>query len=164
MADTLQAATSMRQRLEHECERLQAVREEMNRLAPSYHRFVDLQDEFERRRSKAQTIAAVLGQESLGKNKQWEDVYADYVTAVGTPPRIDELRRGLPLWEGMKEFLGHVSESRINEMLEFFRTFRHTTVNRAAIESAIKRHPGVFGVRKRKWEKFVYLKSRAKDG
>ncbi len=164
MADTPQTATSMKQRLIHEIEHLSAIRKEMGELAAAYNRFIDLQADFERRRERAQRIAALLGQEGMWfKNRKSDEVYRDYLEAVGAPPFIAELRCELPVWEAMKEYLSHVPEARINEMLDFFQLFGHKGVNRQAIESALRRHPGVFATRKRKKEKFILLKAEARD-
>jgi hypothetical protein len=64
----------------------------------------------------------------------------------------------------MKEYLQHVPEARIGEMEDFFETVKMPNANRQAMESALKRHPETFKIRKDKRDKFISLKSRAKEG
>jgi len=155
----------MRQRLSHECKRVQAVREDMKGLAESYNRFLDLRDEWLRREKRIKRIVGVLGEAEHGDMMR-EDKEPNYpiTTVVLTP--ASELRKELPLWEAMKEYLQYVPEARIAEMEEFFGFFgvNMENANRQAMESALKRHPETFKIRKQKREKYISLKDHAKEG
>ena len=56
---------SMQQRLLHECERMQAARNEMDSLAEAYHRYKDLQEELSRREKRSKRLYALLFPDDL---------------------------------------------------------------------------------------------------
>ncbi len=64
----------------------------------------------------------------------------------------------------MKEYLQYVPEARIAEMEDFFGAVKIPNANRQAMESALKRHPETFKIRKDKRDKYISLKERAKEG
>jgi hypothetical protein len=140
-------AEQMKQRLMHEGKRIQVIRDEMKKLAESYNRYVDLQNEWNRREKRIRRIAAVLVEDS---------------GQLMIPAK--HLREELPLWEAMKEYLQYVPEARIAELEAFFEgVMTMDNANRQAIESALKRHPEAFKTRKNKREKFISLRDSAKD-
>lgn len=163
MAGQSDAAKGMRLRLIHECERIVEVRAEMEKLAPAYNRYQDLQNEVLRRQKRTQRIAAVLGRDGLGPEFDLDNGKLSILSTIDTTPSISELRNELPLWEAMKEYLHHVPEARIAEMQQFFSAIGLKNVNRQAIESALSQHSKTFAVKKRKREKFILLKARARD-
>ncbi len=74
---------------------------------------------------------------------------------------VEALRLETPLWMMMEEYLHHVPEARLTDMQDFLQSsVQIKEANRYAMESALKRHPDVFKVRKKGREKFVSLKQR----
>ena len=142
-------AELMHQRLMHDGKRVQAIRDEMKGLAETYNRYLDLQNEWQRREKRIKRVAAILV----------EDKHSGCLLTSAK-----QLRDELPLWEAMKEYLQYVPEARIAELEDFFHAVMlEGNANRQAIESALKRHPETFKVRKSKRDKFISLKDAAKD-
>ena len=160
----------MKQRLVHECERLQAIQKEKTDLAAAYNRFLDLTEEQARREVRMQRIVAVLGKTEYYRMVQTEPVNEpDAPNGPLTSQMImepDSLRENLALWEAMKEYLHYVPEARIVEIEEFLCYpfgVGMEGANRQAIESALKRHPETFKTRKKGREKFISLKEKARE-
>ena len=149
---------SMMQRLKHECQWLNRTREEMRELREAYNRFVDLRDEQVKHEQRTERILAILGAD-LAKEAGEAD-QDNQIKHVDVPP-VEALRDETPLWMMMEEYLRHVQEARLTEMEDFLQSsVRIKEANRFAMESALKRHPEVFKVRKKGREKFVSLKQR----
>lgn len=145
---------SMEQRLGHECKRLREIRDEMEELREPYDRFLDLQQEERKRERRAERILGVLAGPSDEDSLSSDDL----VLAADLPP-AGALRHEVKLWEAMKEYLHYVPEARVIEMQDFFqRSVQIMNSNRYAIESALRRHPETFTIRKKGREKFISLK------
>jgi hypothetical protein len=155
MESITDAVIGMKNRLRHECERMEKVRNEMASLAAEYNRFVDLRRELAERKERAERIMAVLGPHEV-KILMKADKAVKSSIELGAP--AEYLRDELPLWEAMKEYLHHVSETRIQDMIVFFTSIGMKNANRQAIESALRRHPDMFKTRKAGHEKFISLK------
>jgi hypothetical protein len=145
----------MRMRLRYDAERMKAIEHRMQQLAASYNEFLDLRRESAERKEKMERLAALIGPED-GETiaLQNDPVYCSLQKDLA------ELRAALPLWEAMKEYLSFVSEARVGEMEDFFLHFGYSEGNRQAIESALKRHPKEFRIRRRKREKYISLASK----
>ncbi|HEY4905051.1 MAG TPA: hypothetical protein VIH89_16370 [Candidatus Sulfotelmatobacter sp.] len=170
MPTTNDIQDSMKQRLIHECERLQGIQKEKTELAAAYNRFLDLTDEQARREVRMKRIVAVLGKTEYYNLVQTEPVNEpDAPNGPLTSQMImepDLLRENLALWEAMKEYLHYVPEARIAEIEEFLCYpfgVGMEGANRQAIESALKRHPETFKTRKKGREKFISLKEKARE-
>ncbi len=161
--DLFDIAESMRQRLMHECKRLTIVRNDMKAVAEAYNHFVDLREEQLRREKRIKRIIGVLGPTEHRRMME-EDMEPDYPLSTASTTPAKELREQVALWEAMKEYLQYVPEARIAEMEGFFANADMPNANRQAMESALKRHPETFKVRKDKRDKYISLKDRAKEG
>ncbi len=100
---------------------------------------------------RAGILLGIVDDDLWTTNPNWTEIDASKLTGGSAK----ELRSNLPLWEAMKEYLQHIQEARIGEMEEFFSHVGYEEGNRQAIESALKRHPKEFHVRKRKREKYL---------
>ena len=144
----------MRQRLHHEIARSQEIRKRMQELAPAYNEFLDLRAEGEQRKARLLILYGLIGDDIHTPNPLFVERGAREITG-GTDK---SLRDALPLWEAMREYLHYVPEARIGEMEEFFSHIGYGEGNRQAIESALKRHPKEFRIRKKKREKYLSLR------
>jgi hypothetical protein len=143
----------MRQRLHHDVQRMEAIKGRMEELASGYNEFLDLRQESVARKARIATLYGLIGDDVHNVSNWVETAARD---AVGGSEKT--LRAQLPLWEAMKEYLQYVPEARIGEMEEFFSHIGYEEGNRQAIESALKRHPKEFHVRKKKREKYLSLR------
>lgn len=144
----------MRQRLHYEVSRTKEVTERMDALAPAYNEFNDLRKEAAERKAHMAILYGLIGDDVRTADPDWVESGARHF--VGGNDK--EMRSQLPLWEAMKEYLQYVPEARIGEMEEFFSHIGYEEGNRQAIESALKRHPKEFTVRKKKREKYLSLR------
>ncbi|MGH9728605.1 MAG: hypothetical protein ACRD4V_08450 [Candidatus Acidiferrales bacterium] len=126
----------------------------MENLANAYNEFLDLRAEFEERKARTGVLYGLIGDDIHASSSDWVE-HGARIVAGGSDKT---LRERLPLWEAMKEYLQYVTEARIGEMEEFFSHIGYEEGNRQAIESALKRHPKEFSVRKKKREKYIALK------
>jgi hypothetical protein len=94
------------------------------------------------------------------------DTDQEFSSAIGAATTVSpkQCRDNLSLWEAMKEYLQYVPEARIAETEAFFEAVQMPNANRQSMESALKRHPETFKIRKDNREKYISLKSRAKEG
>lgn len=161
--DFFDVIESIKGRLVHECNRLNEIRKEMQPLEAAHNLYVDLYNERIKRENRIQRIVAVLGKQGDSLLKQ--DQEPDYPISAGMTIAARSQREDLPLWEAMREYLHYVPEARISEMESFFGTVFGVDFpsNRQAMESALKRHPNVFKVRKVKREKLISLREKARD-
>ena len=162
MPTTNDIVVALKQRLAHEQARTLEARTEMEKLADSYNRYLDLIAEVEERRKRIERIAGVLGTGHFS----WVSTFA-----VGKGESIkypvkeieasaEELRRNLALWEAIEQFLMHAKESRVGEIQSFMEAVGMGTVSRQAIESAVRAHPKVFRTIKRGAERHISLKNK----
>jgi hypothetical protein len=145
----------MRQRLHHEVQRAQEIKERMEALAPAYNEFLDLRTEYSTRKARTGILYGLIGDDAHTTNSDWVEDGARELAGGNDKT----LREQLPLWEAMKEYLQYVPEARIGEMEEFFLHIGYDEGNRQAMESALKRHPKEFRVTrpKKKREKYISL-------
>ena len=149
---------AMHSRLWHEETRLREINERLRELTKAYNEYVDLKNEAKGRRERLEILFALVGGLDLNKARETgedsEHQTAQQVLSVSQ----EEIRATLPLWKAMQEFLSYVPEARIGEMETFFESVDYADGNRQAIESALKRHPDIFKIRKQKREKYISLK------
>src|SRR5579863_4771242 len=95
----------MRQRLHHEVLRAQEIKERMEFLSPAYNEFVDLREEYAKRKTRAGILLGLIDDDLWTTNPNWAETDASKLTGSS----VKELRSKLPLWEAMREYLQHVS-------------------------------------------------------
>jgi len=144
----------MRQRLHYEAQRAKEIKDRMEALAVAYNEFLDLRTEQLGRKSHMTVLYGLIGDDHYTNDPNWAETEVRALVG-GTE---NALRSELSLWEAMKEYLQYVPEARIGEMEEFFSHIGYDEGNRQAIESALKRHPKEFSVRKKKREKYISVK------
>jgi hypothetical protein len=147
---------AMHSRMWHEEERVEQIDERLKELIKAHNEFIDLQKEAETRKKRIQILFSLVGpidpHAPAGRG-------AEHRIALNLLRESQEaLLEKLPLWKAMREYLSHVAESRIGEMEQFFQSMNYVEGNRQAIESALRRHPKVFKIRKEKREKYISLK------
>ena len=147
----------------HECKSIAASRVRIRADIEAYHRVVDELEQVSRREKRVNSILGVFG---LAEVARIHEADSDLTVAIDSATTVSpkQLRDSLSLWEAMKEYLQYVPEARIAEMEDFFEGVQMPNANRQAMESALKRHPETFKIRKDKREKYISLKSRAKEG
>ena len=159
----LKSRSVLRQRLLHECKSIAASRERVKVDIEAYHRVVDELAQVSQREKRVNSIIGVLGVDEIARIYEDENELRSAINSAATLSPA-QLQDSLSLWEAMKEYLQHVPEARIGDMEDFFETVKMPNANRQAMESALKRHPETFKIRKDKRDKFISLKSRAKEG
>lgn len=139
----------------------------MRELTAAYNEYLDLRDENARRKERIENLLTVIGP------WDWESPDPDYreheaMRLLGIDIRnaedADRVRAGFPLWRAMQEYLRFVPEARITEMEAFFDHVGYERANRQAMESALKRHPGVFITRRQGGQKLISLGKDQDDG
>jgi len=164
MPDRYEIGERMKQRLQYEFKAITAARDRIKADIEAYHRVRDEMSQLSRRENRVKAIVGVLGANACDEyakaDKEFDSAFTLEINSA------KELRNGLSLWEAMKEYLQHVPEARIGEMEDFFSAVEMPNTNRQAMESALKRHPETFKVRrdKSKREKYISLKDHAKEG
>ena len=143
-------------RLAADAERLKDLAAEREELASAYHRYVDNQEEWVRRERSAKAALAFLGGPAVEKLTKSGTTWAG-VDWVGSAAN---LRKAAALWEHIEQYLRIVPEAQVNEILAVMERLG-IDASRPAIESAVRTHPNVFGIRKRAREKFFYRKESA---
>jgi hypothetical protein len=161
--DRFEIAERMRQRLLHECRTIAAGRERIKSDVEAYHRVRDEMEQIAAREERVNRILGVLGLHESGRILEEEEDLARAINQTLTFSPT-QLRERLSLWEAMREYLQYVPEARIAEMEDFFSAVKMSNANRQAMESALKRHPETFKIRKDGREKYISLKSRAQKG
>ena len=147
---------TMHSRLWHEEDRIVEINERLKELAKAYNEYRDLQAEVETRQKRIKTLFSLVG--ALDKNAPEHRGGEHRVAMALLAESQTELKEKLPLWQAMREYLRHVKEARIAEMEAFFQQVEFAEGNRQAMESALKRHPKTFKIRKEKREKYISLK------
>ncbi len=161
--DRFEITERLRRRLLHECKSIAASRERIKADIDAYHRVIDEMEQVSRREKRVNSIVGVLGLDELARIYDKESELRSAINSAATVSPA-KLQNSLALWEAMKEYLQHVPEAQIAEMEDFFEAVKMPNSNRQAMESALKRHPETFKIRKDKRDKFISLKSRAKEG
>lgn len=144
----------MRLRLYHEAQRMKEIKARMDALAGAYNEFRDLLKELPERKARMTILLGLIGEDIHSPNSTWATSNATELAGSS----LSALRSQLSVWEAMKEYLQHVPEARIGEMEEFFSHIGYEEGNRQAMESALKRRPKEFNVRRKKREKYISLK------
>jgi hypothetical protein len=151
----------MRERLHYEVSKALANQARMRELASAFNEYRDLLEENSLRKVRVENLLTVVGP------WDWESPDADYKEHqalqvlgidVNNAQEAESLRSKFPLWRAMQEYLRFVPEARIADMESFFDHVGYGGANRQAMESALKRHPGVFKTRKRGGQKLISLK------
>lgn len=146
----------LQQRLIHACNRVRTIRNRMTELAPFYNEFIDLRDQLKEYNEQINNLKGVFGpaypEVMLGDKS---DVIGE--TSEVTPSWM-EMRDSLPLWVALREYLAASGEARVGEADEFLNHLNFPNVRRQSIESALRRHPETFRVRKVGKEKYISLK------
>jgi len=154
---TVDVQEMMRQRLEHECASLQPLREEMDKLAAAYNRYVDLKGEIDSRSKRIKRLMASLGPEYLEAKVQGQSESVDDETNLQGDP--DDLRANFPLWRAIREYLLIVAgEAKVGDIQQFLEASTFEKCGRQAIESALRSHDNIFRVVKRGRDKYISLK------
>jgi hypothetical protein len=164
MPTSNEVVEAMLRRMEFEQNRVGEAKVEMEKLADSYNRYVDLLAEIEDRRKRIERIAAVLGpfQFSFFKTGIPDTILPDdcKFPVRETEASADQLRKDLALWQAVEQFLLHAKEARVGDIQSFLKAVSMGGVSRQAIESAVKAHPRVFKTVKRGSERYITLRSR----
>src|SRR6266436_1337478 len=147
---------AMHSRLWHEEERIREINERLKQLTKQYNEFLDLQREAETRKKRIKTLFSLVGQQDYNAPAGQEVEHKVAMSILRDS--VENLRLTLPLWKAMREYLSHVPEARIAEMEAFFQELKFADGNRQAMESALRRHPRVFKIRREKREKYISLK------
>lgn len=151
------ARIALQQQLVADCKRAQEIREEKDRLAPAYNRYVALHRELQGISTRTDELVGMLGPKGFV-----ETMTGDATDVIGgtlevhTPAAV--LQNELPLWKAMRWFLEYYGEARMTDVLIFLGDLNLKWQNRNAVESALRLHPELFQVRKVKGDKFISLK------
>jgi hypothetical protein len=151
------ALVALQQQLVAECQRAQEIREEKNKLAPAYNRYVALHKELQGISTRTDELVGMLGSKSFVQT-----MLGDPSDAIGntlevhTPAAV--LQNELPLWKAIRWFLEYYGEARMTDVLIFLGDLNPKWQNRNAVESALRLHTELFQVRKVKGDKFISLK------
>jgi len=151
---------SMILRLKYEAERVQEFRNDMEKLASSYHRYCDLQKNLKASEDRIKRIVAVLGANLISQVKESEDGNA-LREILETDPTPTKLRTNAPLWKMLAEYLSHVPEATVEEIAVFMEAVGVNDLSRQAIESALRTHAKTFRITKRGREKYISLRRTA---
>lgn len=147
---------AMNSRLEHDQQALERLEHELVALSPGYHKYLDTMEQIRAHERSLEKLQAIIGYGA-----------APFGVLLHTQPESPddvqeekegkELRRNLELWEAIEQYLRFIPEARVKEILEFAEAVK-MRASRQSIEAAIKAHPRVFRIQKKKREKFVSLK------
>jgi hypothetical protein len=150
---------TLQQRLVYVCGRVNKIRERMKELASAYNEFVELRDELQRHTEQINNLKGVFGPAFTEVETSDESAVIGGTSEI--TPSWREVRDTLPLWIALREYLSAAGEARVGEAEEFLNFLQFPNVRRQSIESALRRHPDVFRVRKTGKEKFISLKKGA---
>lgn len=157
MPTVYDALAAIEQQLRHDCTRVRQIRKEMEQLAPSYNRFLDLRAELENKHKRIQRAMAVFGPKALV-----EAMKADKSDVIGETvevfPSARELRDELVLWAAIERYLAGVDEAKVEDIQAFLLAVEIPNVSRQAIESAVKTHPKVFRIVRKGRARYIALR------
>lgn len=151
------ALDALKQQLASECQRVQTIRSEKKKYADAYNRYVVLQKELQERAMKIDELAGMLGPEGVLEAEK-EDSSDAIGETIEVHTAISQLRLELPLWKAIRWYVSYVGEARINDVLLFLHALGIKDANRNSVESALRKHPESFVMRKAKREKYISLK------
>ena len=147
---------TLQQRLVHACNQIQTIRGRMAQLASAYNEFIDLRKQLDAHTEQVNNLKGIFGPGYV------DAMYADKTDIVGETSEITpswkEMRDGMPLWIALREYLGAAGEAKVGEAEEFLTWVEFPNVRRQSIESALRRHPETFVIRKSGKEKYISLR------
>ena len=140
MDDLLKRAN---QRLRTHMTRLNELMAERDQLADAHFRYVDTMNATVRHEHAAKAIMA-SGDNHMEAVETQQATWATNARA---------LRVKAALWEHIDQYLQIVPEARLEEILEVLKRL-NIDATRQAVESAVRQHPKLFGIRKEGRENF----------
>lgn len=150
---------AMSHHLAHDAQRLGEIADEMDKLRPTYNRFLDLQREALTHEKSSQKLIAVLGPGHFlrAMKEDSTDAIGDQIEIT---PSAKELRRELSLWEAVEQYLRFhpEGEAQVTGIVDFLLSVGIRT-SRQSVESCIKTHPQTFRARKQGRLKYVRLQA-----
>lgn len=145
----------LQQRLLHECRTIRSARQEMKEYSAAYLRYLDLERQLEASRHRTTIILGLLGPVHVLETMEATD--ADCLAEFPAP---EVLRRKLRLWVAVREYLRMVGKSKVGDIQKFLSWLGMENVTRQAIESAVKRHPTSFEIKKENHERYLTLNKK----
>jgi len=142
-------AAALRQQWVEDEKELHRVLDEQNQVRVAHIRYMNLEDEAQRKSARLRRLAAFL----VNKG-DWEVAFK--AGDLGIDVQLFEDK--IPLWEAVAELLRHTSEIRIVDLHLLLRELYDKNVSRQAIDSALETHSEVFKFRRAGRDKFVSLK------
>jgi hypothetical protein len=147
---------ALQQRLIHACGQVRDIRQRMTELAPAYNEFIDLREQLKKHTSQINNLKGVFGP---GYPDVMQDDKSDVIGETSeVTPSWKEMRDTVPLWIAVREYLAASGEAKVGEVDDFLNHLQFPNVRRQSIESALRRHPKTFRVRKVGKEKLISLK------
>jgi hypothetical protein len=151
------AIDALKQQLVSDCQRVLEIRNEKRKYADAYNRYVAFQRELQERATRIDELAGLLGPDGVLK-AELEDQTDAIGNTLEVHTAIAQLRNELPLWKAMRWYVAYSGEARINDVILFLEALEVEGANRSAIESALRKHPETFSIRRAKREKYLSLK------
>lgn len=145
----------LQERLLHESRSMRSKRQKRNKLAESYHKYLDLDHEIDLVHHRMSIILGLFGPDRVAEAVRADSVLAEALKSFDPP---NELRQKLRLWRAIREYLRVVGESTISGIQEFLEWIGLPEFTRQAVESALQNHEDEFEIRKRGRERYVTLK------
>jgi len=148
--------SAMNNRLQHDREQISQLEKRQADLSSIYNQYLDIQAQIHAHEQSIDKIEGLIAPSLYGTGAYTE---AQSESELEDQYRAKELRRRLQLWEAIEQYLRFVPdrESRVREILDFLELVEFDC-SRQSVEAAIKAHPKVFRVQKRKNEKYISLK------
>lgn len=143
-------------RLKHDEEVSGRLESELDSLSSGYHKYLDVMDQLKAHEKSIEKLRAVIGYGAAPYGLVGQ-VSPESPDDLEYEKESKGMRRSLELWEAVEQYLRFVSEAKVKEIMDFMSAVR-IKASRQSIEAAIKAHPKVFRVQKRKGEKFISLK------
>jgi hypothetical protein len=153
-ADAL--VTVMLSRMKHDHSELQQLESQLESLSSGYHKYLDVRSQIEAHEDSINKLRAIVGY-GAPPYDVLKEIGPENPEELEYEKKSKALRRTLELWEAVEQYLRFVSEAKVKEILDFLEMVK-ITASRQSIEAAIKAHPKLFRVQKRKSEKFISLK------
>jgi hypothetical protein len=146
--------SAMQNRIGHDHEQIELLEKRQAELSTAYNQYLDVQKQIKEHEQSIEKIGGLVGYSLYGN--------VDDPQTSDEADEHDQQRRwrdNLQLWEAIEQYLRFVPEreSRVREIMEFLELVEFEC-SRQSIEAAIKAHPKVFRIQKRKNEKFISLK------
>jgi hypothetical protein len=146
--------SAMRSRLEHDHKQIELLEAKQAELSNAYNQYLDVQAHIREHERSIEKIGGLVSDCLFGNVEN-----PDTPDEAERQEKIFRWRKNLELWEAVEQYLRFVPdrESRVREILDFLELVEFDC-SRQSIEAAIKAHPKVFRVQKRKNEKYISLK------